>query len=285
MNVGGLNDSFAVPTLMVLREVKDPNTRFAKYKEMWPAPDGLVNSCNMHEKYIKMWKSEYWERNQRDWQYHLESLHKGALNPDIEYTIEEVVGNTPVSIEDLKYACAISSTRYVSTVRRRRLLMAPVFDLANHDRDCMHLLSPYDKSDYLIFLAGAPLKKGDEICYSYGALRDDYAVAHYGFLPRLEHPPRLSLVDHPDQDPAAYSHDVPPSEEPFSGTPEEMRAEMDRLTAIYRGVKSAPDPLPPQPKGSDYVYDLMKELEGRRLAALEWHIRDLASKLGTKAEL
>lgn len=49
------------------------------------------------------------ERNQRDWQYHLESLHKGTLNPDIEYTIAEVVGNTPVSIEDLQYACAIVS--------------------------------------------------------------------------------------------------------------------------------------------------------------------------------
>lgn len=58
---------------------------------------------------------------------------------------------------------AQSSTRYVSTSRRQRLLMAPIFDLANHDRDCLHLLGPYDVSDFLTFLAGAPLKKGDEV--------------------------------------------------------------------------------------------------------------------------
>jgi hypothetical protein len=41
--------------------------------------------------------------------------------------------------------------------------MAPVFDLANHERDCPHYLSPYDVSDFLTFIAGAPLKKGDEV--------------------------------------------------------------------------------------------------------------------------
>lgn len=45
----------------------------------------------------------------RDWDGHLRSLLSGQLNPDIEYTIEEVVGAEPVSIEDIKYACAIVS--------------------------------------------------------------------------------------------------------------------------------------------------------------------------------
>lgn len=57
-----------------------------------------------------------------------------------------------------------------------------------------------------------------QLCYSYGQLRDDYAVAHYGFLPALENPPRLSLVDHRDfKDGEQYSHDTPPSEEEFVG--------------------------------------------------------------------
>jgi hypothetical protein len=33
-----------------------------------------------------------------------------------------------------------------------------------------------------------------QVCYSYGKMRDDYAVVHYGFLPQLEDPPRLLLV-------------------------------------------------------------------------------------------
>lgn len=51
-------------------------------------------------------------------------------------------------------------------------------------------------------------------------MRDDYSVAHYGFLPALEHPPRLCLVDHRDFKPdEAYSHDEAPSEAPYTGEP------------------------------------------------------------------
>lgn len=45
----------------------------------------------------------------RDWQEYLTMLKNGGLNPDIEMTIEEAVGNAPVSFEDLQYACAIVS--------------------------------------------------------------------------------------------------------------------------------------------------------------------------------
>ncbi len=48
----------------------------------------------------------------QDWDGHLRSLLSGQLNPDIEYTIEEVVGAAPVSIDDIKYACAIVSGGY-----------------------------------------------------------------------------------------------------------------------------------------------------------------------------
>ncbi len=51
------------------------------------------------------------------WDGHLQLLHAGQVKPDIEYTVREVVGAAPVSIEDLKYACAIVSG--VGPARRR----------------------------------------------------------------------------------------------------------------------------------------------------------------------
>ncbi|PNH09942.1 hypothetical protein TSOC_003417 [Tetrabaena socialis] len=305
LNTGSLNDSFAVPTLTVLRELKDPHSRFKPYVDMWPKPDGLLNSCNLPEKYIGMWKSAHWEKNQKDWLYYLTALHEvraGMLCTSdssilsilsilliaahTQYTIEEMVGNATVTLDDLKYCCAISSTRYVSTARRRRLLMAPIFDLANHERECLHTISSYETADFLHVVAGEDVEEGQEICYSYGSLRDDYAVAHYGFLPALEDPPRLALVDHWQFDPESpYSHDDPPSEEPFEGTPEEMAAELARLRDIYTKLVKTPDTLPPTPKGQDYMYDLLKALEARRLNALSYEITRLSNVLEVKRDL
>ncbi len=45
------------------------------------------------------------------WDSQLRSLHAGQFDPDSAYTIAEVLGTEPVSIEDLKYACAIVSGR------------------------------------------------------------------------------------------------------------------------------------------------------------------------------
>lgn len=286
INAGGLKDSFAVPTMTVLRELKDPHSRFKPYVDVFPSPSEVLNSCNMDRKYIPMWKSEYWEKNVAEWLDYLDALLLGKLNPDIEVTIQEAVGNATVTIQDLQYACAISSTRYVSATRRKRLIMVPVYDMANHKLECPHHINEYEASDFFRLIAGADVKEGEEICYSYGTLRDDYALSHYGFLPDVEDPPRLALVDHPDFKPEAqYDHDDAPGEEEFDGTPEESAAELARLKAIYDKLKATPDLLPPQPPGQDYTYDMLKELERRRLVSLAYEITRLSEVLELKVEL
>jgi hypothetical protein len=70
-----------------------------------------------------------------------------------------------------------------------------------------------------------------------------------------------------------------------AGTPEELKTEMERMTTIYKKIKSTPDPFPAPPKGSDPVFDLLKALEARRLDALEWHIKRIAGMLNVHAEL
>ena len=48
--------------MTVLRELKDPHSRFKPYIDIFPSPSEVLNSCNMDRKYIPMWKSEYWVR-------------------------------------------------------------------------------------------------------------------------------------------------------------------------------------------------------------------------------
>ncbi len=56
-----------------------------------------------------------------------------------------------------------SSTRYVSTNRRRRLLMVPLFDMANHARECPHHISGYDQGDWFHLIAGEDVEAGEEV--------------------------------------------------------------------------------------------------------------------------
>lgn len=284
MNAGALNSTLAVSTLTVLRELKDPHTRFAPYLDVFDK--GVLNWCNMAPKYFPMWKADYWERTLPSWQAYMGRFHQGAINADLEITIEEAVGNATVTLDDLKYACAVASTRYVTAPNRPRLVMVPIFDLCNHKLHCDHFLRSSPRGHSLEMVAGKDMQPGDEVCYSYGPMRDDYSVAYYGFLPDLESPPRLALVDHRAFDPEdKYSHDDAPAEEPFVGTPAELRAELARLKGIYSKLKATPDALPQQPKGQDYVYDLLKELEGRRLAALRYEMGRISGLLNIKAEL
>ncbi|KXZ55873.1 hypothetical protein GPECTOR_2g1424 [Gonium pectorale] len=179
-----------------------------------------------------------------------------------EYTIREMVGNATVTLDDLKYACAIVNTRAVMRPGRNRMLLVPVFDMANHRPNCRHYLSEY-RDDLVYFLAGEDVAEGQEICYGYGDMRDDYAVAHYGFLPALEGPPRLAMVDRRDLDPKSrYSDDYASNDEEFTGTTEEIEAELKRLVGIYKELRSTPDPLPPKPPGEDYVLQAERRRKG-----------------------
>lgn len=71
----------------------------------------------------------------------------------------------PSPAQKKKIALAQSSTRYVASGRRKILVMAPVFDLSNHERKCVHTIGPYERSDFFHMIAGKDVKPGDEICY------------------------------------------------------------------------------------------------------------------------
>ncbi|KAG2498278.1 hypothetical protein HYH03_003539 [Edaphochlamys debaryana] len=217
------------------------------------------------------------EANHQTWQGFLRRIWDGSANRELEYTIEEVVGkDVEVTLADVKYAAAITVSRYLAVHGRPRLMMAPIFDLANHDNHCTTYLESYVKSDYLHMKAGVDYEPGDEICYSYGDLRDDYAVSAYGFLPALEDPPRLAYVDHPGFEPrGAYRA---PSDDRIAGPPEALRAEVQRLAAIRARITGTPD-IVPRAEGEDWVWDMMKQLEARRIAAIDYELARIAELL------
>ncbi|KAL6755639.1 hypothetical protein V8C86DRAFT_2672399 [Haematococcus lacustris] len=198
------------------------------------------------------------------WQGHMEAALNGEVNLHLEYTPREVLGNIngSLTLDDLKYACALSSTRYVSTNARQRLMMFPLFDLMNHQHQCLHFLSNYDEADEEQVIAGKDVEAGEELCYGYGTMRDDYAVMHYGFLPDLEDPPRLLEV----------------------GTEAELQAELSRQQTTLKTLQEEEDTDSRVVKGQDPVYDVLKELQWRRRNALRYEIKRLQEAL-QKTEL
>ncbi|KAG2484693.1 hypothetical protein HYH03_016522 [Edaphochlamys debaryana] len=257
-----------------------PNSRFKPYINTWPQPEEVVNQHNLDPQYWRMLKSPYWERELLKWLRSAQALAEGTWDPALPLTIPEAVGHVAVSQADVEHVSAIIASRSLGVFGRNLSLLVPLVDMANHAPACPHYLSAYDGRRYLDLIAGAPIKAGQEVCYDYGDLRDDYAVAHYGFLPDLRgQPPRLSLVDHPGFDPAARHTPNSLPDTPFAGSPAEVEREVGRLLQIHLAITSTPaDLLPAETKGQ-WVYGMLKELESRRLRAIEAEVTRLAREL------
>lgn len=69
-----------------------------------------------------------------------------------------------------------------------------------------------------------------------------------------------------------------------AGTPEEMQAEVSRLEAILAKLKSTPDTVK-RNAGEDYTWDLLKELENRRIASIQYELNRIQAILGGGKEL
>ncbi|KAG2498288.1 hypothetical protein HYH03_003549 [Edaphochlamys debaryana] len=278
MHLGNQSQTASTHIMQALREYKLGNkSRYWPFIKSWPKPGEVVAGCCMDDKYDAMWKAPYWEAHHQGWRERLVSLWHDSTQ-HLGATVKEALGkDVEVTLEDVKYAAAITLTRFLSLPGSRgAMIMAPIFDLANHDRHCANTLEDFT-ADFLYLIAGRDYEPGEEICYSYGDLRDDVAVSGYGFLPALEDPPRLAYVDHWQFEGLRDWHGID-TEDDFDGTPEELQAEMRRLEGIRADILSMPD-LVPKPEGDDYVWNMMKELEARRIAAIDYEVTRLKELL------
>ncbi len=55
------------------------------------------------------------------------------------------------------------TTRYLATGTRARMIMVPIFDMANHRPDCPHSVSIYDDATELHMVAGRDVEAGEEV--------------------------------------------------------------------------------------------------------------------------
>eukprot|EP00798_Chlamydomonas_sp_ICE-L_P000386 gene386-1781_t len=213
LNSGSLN------VLMVLREMYTPGSRFQTYFDYMPKKGEINNLCTFNEEYLPM-MSFFMAKHVTTVQSYMRSVLNMEVQEQLEYTISEVIGNINITFEYLQYVCALTSTRYVASHERERLLLVPIYDLGNHHRTCPTLLTEYDRANEISMVAGEDLQPGDEIfinysedvradniflhygflpkiCNNYGDdLRADHTFLHYGFLPEVEDPPLLLAEDH-----------------------------------------------------------------------------------------
>eukprot|EP00798_Chlamydomonas_sp_ICE-L_P004390 gene4390-14516_t len=210
----GNSTEFSYPLLLYIKEWKSGYSRFQPYLDANPQVGEVVNACNFPSSYIGMLHSEALEVLVLSYYTALEDLLSGAFDAELSLVISDVVdGNVTmdelqyacavgnVTMDNLQYACAVTSSRYVIGTPRPITIMAPVFDLANHMNNCLHYIAYHDDgSPSFRLVAGKDIKKGEEICYDYGALTDDHALISYGFLQKREDPPSMSAVDLPDYD-------------------------------------------------------------------------------------
>ncbi|KAJ9533641.1 hypothetical protein QJQ45_026725 [Haematococcus lacustris] len=230
-------------TLLVLRELFDPHSRFKPY----------IKARDMVRRIL-------------EYQSYLGAVLEGHVNLQLEFTIKEMLGSANVTLDDLKYGCAV----------------IPIFDMSNHKRKCAHTTTALEGGDDVSVVIGEDVEADMELCYPYTPdMRDDHGVLNYGFLPDPEDPPRLLQVDHPEYSPS--DSNKPLSEEPFEAdSADGYLSEMDRLTKLLDDIQQVDanfDEAAWPASGTDYVFDMLMGLKQRRREAIRYEVARLTSKL------
>ncbi|KAL6760603.1 hypothetical protein V8C86DRAFT_2551578 [Haematococcus lacustris] len=282
INAGATTGNIMTGTLLVLRELFDPHSRFKPYIKTWPSRTQVLNQCNMPHEYFPLLDSPELVRRILEYQSYLGAVLEGHVNLQLEFTIKEMLGSANVTLDDLKYGCAVATTRYVTIEGRNRVMMIPIFDMSNHKRKCAHTTTALEGGDEVSVVIGEDVEADTELCYPYTPdMRDDHGVLNYGFLPDPEDPPRLLQVDHPEYSPS--DSNKPLSEEPFEAdSADGYLSEMDRLTQLLDDLQQVDanfdEAAWPAP-GTDYVFDMLMGLKQRRREAIRYEVARLASKL------
>eukprot|EP00798_Chlamydomonas_sp_ICE-L_P005771 gene5771-6068_t len=277
---------FTTTLLNYLREMKAPNSRFKPYIDSHPTIDNVICQCNFPPSYIPMLQHAQTEEETHAYLETLERIFSGIDDATSDLTINDV-SSEPVTMEELVYACALTTTHPVTGDPRPISIMVPVFDLANYKRNCSTYLHYYDNpvgNAKFRMMAGDDMKKGEEMCYDYGDLTDDLALLHYGFLPPLEEPPLLLGVDSFAYNETAEQHEIII----FKALKTEiarLRAILDPLLVIDKKHEEGTLVHPPVIEGMEYLHAKLLELQQRRRYALKREIDRLENQLEARVGL
>eukprot|EP00798_Chlamydomonas_sp_ICE-L_P000387 gene387-1782_t len=97
LNAGSSENHF---TTTMLRELKDPHSRFRSAMDMLPKPHEVLNACNFPDEYLPL-MTEWMVSQIKSRQSHFEPMLDGSARSTMEFTIPEVMGTTKVTVDDL----------------------------------------------------------------------------------------------------------------------------------------------------------------------------------------
>lgn len=196
-----------------------------------------------------------------------------------------------VEVEDLRYITALVTTRYFGY--NNQSYMIPIIDMANHDNRCPHwhqltnCEEGNEEKKCFVWVAGKALAEGDEVCNTYGVLRNDESLLQYGFvLP--DSPPSLCAIDYHDYSPDVKSHrgeDLPH----FNGAADELQAEINRLTDLQGSLgefdaEKAAAVAPAEGDEQGYMLSALSSFQQLRREAVSNELARLADELAAAGE-
>lgn len=261
----------------LLRIMKSPNSPFQPYVANLPTPNEVRCVFNLPKEYVGMLENKQLETYVLSTQRLLKGFYESKDPAVYGVSLREDPITAGATWEEVQYAAALVLTRrHVYDEASGLHALVPLFDLANHRRGCLHRLDFHAHPGHVDFIAGANIALGEEVCYQYGDMRDDFALTRYGFLPEPEDPPRLSEVDHHQYQ--SYPYFAILTEERFNGTSRhQSMKEIHRLSKILDHLLAADNQTYEGPDSwlDRSWFTLLKEFQSRRRQALTWEIQRL----------
>lgn len=257
---------------VLLKEIHSPCSRLRPYMDVLPKPGGVLTGYNFPEEYVPYLGDQHMEEYvRRSFLTHVKNTWLGHNNDNMDMTLPEAVGRVNITLEEFQHAVSLVTSRTFS-IRTAALSMVPVMDMANHDPRDINQLDNH-LTDGVALLAGKDLKAGEEVTITYGNMRSDELLLYYGFIDTFTEPPRLLAVDHHQHQP--YKAFESEEFQDFTGTPEEIREEIERLrNRLYlaRGVRRA---MGVMPTTVPYVASMLTQLHQQRERAIEHELNRL----------
>jgi len=281
---------------VLLKELYTPCSRFGPYLKSLPRRNEVLSGNNIPLDLVKYLGVPELEGKIQMAQEHCEAIAKNDPEIDawqLDLTVPEAVGNVNISAEEFKFVASVVNTRTLNG-RPGTIFMVPVLDMANHDRSSKNYMTSDPESRYknnvaIKLVAGAEIKRGEEVTIPYGNLRNDEMLYNFGFLDPSE-PPLLITTDHHKAKDAegAHVHQTDAILRPFAGNVPELQAEVERLNNLHQQAEKLYRELGPIPQTHQAAAALVKEFQDKRLRSIKVEIERLKADIaagGSKAEL
>jgi len=288
-----LNNTFLLPTdvppdsdgyevhragVLVLEDMANPSSPFEPYWRSLPPRDTIhLSTYTIPATYVHLLQSKDVEDYVKGTQQMVKAFHT---------KMKERMDKSSISRKDLAYSLMMITTRYFGYENRSHLI--PLLDMANHFNNCPNTHTTKEcpknpKAQCIFWEAGQPIKKGEEVCNSYGGMWNDRSFLQYGYL--TEDPHLLGIDRHDYNDGRVWDNNMwdkePPqfTSEKIEGYRDEARRLRWILADLLEGDAPAAEQEPAKTDPEGKMLDLVRQLRDLRKDALSMEIERLKNEV------